>query len=150
MRIRTLAATIVTSLALGAGALAAAPSPQAEAFSVLDDFMAAFNARDEEAWIGTLHFPHVRIASGRTQIDADAAAFAEGMDFDAFAEATGWHHSAWTSREVTQAGPEKVHVKVRFTRYREDGSVLAVFDSLYIVAKRDGRWAVAARSSFAP
>ena len=126
------------------------PSPEAAAFAVLDAFMAAFNARDEAAWVATLHFPHVRIASGETRIDATAAGFQAGMDFDAFAEATGWHHSAWTSREVIQAGPGKVHVKVRFTRYRADDSVLAVFDSLYVVTRRDGRWGVAARSSFAP
>ena len=61
-----------------------------------------------------------------------------------------WDHSAWEKREVIHSGPDKVHIDTRFIRYRADGSVLASFDSLYIVTKQDGRWGVVARSSFAP
>ena len=130
--------------------LAEEATPEQHAMRVLDEFMAAFNARDEAAWAATLHFPHVRIASGATRLDPAREAMFEAFDFEQFAERFGWHHSAWVSREVVQSGPEKVHVVVRFARYREDGSVIAEFDSLYIVALRDGRWAVAGRSSFAP
>jgi hypothetical protein len=38
---------------------------------------------------------------------------------------------------------------VQFTRYRADNSVIGRYRSLWIVTKRDGAWAVAARSSFA-
>ena len=51
---------------------------------------------------------------------------------------------------MIHSGPDKVHVDTRFTRYRSDGSVIASYDSLYIVTKRDGRWGVLVRSSFAP
>jgi hypothetical protein len=61
----------------------------------------------------------------------------------------GWHHSAWDFRRVIAAGPGKVHLDVQFTRYRADNSVIGSFRSLWIVAANDGRWAVAARSSFA-
>ena len=37
-----------------------------------------------------------------------------------------------------------------FVRYRADGSVLSKFDSLYIVEFKNNRWALTARSSFAP
>jgi hypothetical protein len=47
------------------------------------------------------------------------------------------------------AGPEKIHFDVQFTRYRADDSVIGSYRSLYIVTRRDGRWAIAARSSFA-
>ncbi len=130
--------------------LADEPTPEQHAVRVLDAFMAAFNARDETAWTNTLHFPHVRIASGETRLDPSAEVMLEALDFDQFAERFGWHHSAWVSRVVVQSGPDKVHVAVRVARYREDGSVLAEFDSLYIVTLRDGRWRVAGRSSFAP
>jgi hypothetical protein len=112
--------------------------------------MTAFNARDEEALMATLHFPHVRVASGVTRWTATPEAMMSDLDFDQFAKRFDWHHSAWLSREVVQSGADKVHVIVRFARYREDGSVSAEFDSLYIVARRDGRWAVVGRSSFAP
>jgi hypothetical protein len=62
----------------------------------------------------------------------------------------GWHRSAWESREVLQSSEDKVHILVRFTRYREDDSVIGTYDSFWIVTKRDGRWGIQARSSFAP
>jgi hypothetical protein len=124
--------------------------PSHQAMRVLDEFMAAFNARDEKAWLATLHFPHVRVASGKTRLDATPEEMMSSFDFEQFAKQFDWDHSAWLSRDVVQSGPDKVHVVVRFARYRADGSVSAEFDSLYIVARREGRWAVVGRSSFAP
>ncbi len=58
---------------------------------VLDDFMAAFNARDIDAWQKTFNFPSVRLASNAMVIiDADfhkPEMFSRG----ALAE---WDHSA--------------------------------------------------------
>lgn len=125
-------------------------SPEQHAMQVLDDFMAAFNARDEVAWTNTLHFPHIRVASGETRLDPSAEAMRESFDFDQFAARFDWDHSAWLTRRVVQKGKDKVHVVVRFARYRADGTVTAEFDSLYIVTLREGRWAIAGRSSFAP
>ncbi len=129
---------------------AAEEAPEQEALRVLDAFMAAFNARDVEAWIATLNFPHVRIASGSVAVFPDAAAFRNNFEFARFAEQTGWSRSEWTERRVVQAGPDKVHYAVVFTRFREDGSVLARYESLYIVTKLAGHWGVQARSSYAP
>ena len=124
--------------------------PVQQAMGVLDDFMLAFNARDEPAWMATLHFPHVRIAGGATQLDATPEAMMASFDFEEFAKRFNWHHSAWLSREVVQSGPDKVHLAVRFARYDKHGNIVAEFDSLYIVTRWEGRWAVAGRSSFAP
>lgn len=117
---------------------------------VMDAFMSTFNARDEKAWAATFNYPHIRIASGKVRISETAADIEEEMDFAAFAKATGWHHSAWDKVELVEAGADKVHFAVRFTRYKEDGEVLAVYDSLYVVTRMDGHWGVQARSSFAP
>jgi hypothetical protein len=51
---------------------------------------------------------------------------------------------------VVHSGADKVHVAVVFTRFREDGSVLAKYDSLYVVTKQGEHWGVQARSSYAP
>ena len=61
-----------------------------------------------------------------------------------------WDHSAWERREVIHAGPDKVHIDTRFTRYRKDGTVIGGFDSVYVVTLQDGHWGVKIRSSFAP
>ena len=55
-----------------------------------------------------------------------------------------------TPASIAQAGPDKLHIAVVFTRFREDGSVLARYESLYVVTKQDGHWGVQARSSYAP
>jgi hypothetical protein len=52
-------------------------------------------------------------------------------------------------RKIIAADPTKVHLDVQFTRYRSDNSVIGSFRSLWIVTESGGRWAVAARSSFA-
>jgi hypothetical protein len=119
----------------------------AAAMKVLDDFMAAFNARDVEAFEATFNFPSVRLASNSLRViekgDHQPAMFATG----ALAE---WDHSAWERRDVIHSGPDKVHIDTRFTRYRADGSVIGGFDSIYVVTCQDGHWGVKARSSYAP
>jgi len=123
------------------------PDQVAAAQTVLDDFMAAFNARDVTAFEATFNFPSVRLASGRLVTlnagDMRPERFSEG----ALAE---WDHSAWDRREVIHAGPDKVHIDTRFTRYRKDGSVIGGFDSVYVITCEDGHWGVKIRSSYAP
>lgn len=119
----------------------------AAANKVLDDFMAAFNARDVKAWDATFNFPSVRLASNSLVI-LNAGDHQPGMfDRGALAE---WDHSAWERRNVIHAGSDKVHFDTRFTRYRKDGSVIGGFDSIYVVTCENGHWGVKARSSYAP
>lgn len=119
----------------------------AAAQKCLDDFMAAFNARDLPAFEKTFNFPSVRLASN-TLVLIEPGYHKPGM-FERGALAD-WHHSAWQRREVIHAGPDKVHLDTRFTRYRADGSVIGSFDSIYVVTCEDGHWGIKARSSFAP
>ena len=147
-------AVALGTLWLAAAAVPAAAddaSPEAQAaLAVMEAFLEAFNARDEAAWADTLLFPHVRLASGTVRVIDDREAFLAGADLDAFAASTGWDHSTWDDLEVIQEGPDKVHVRVRFSRFDGAGVRLASYDSLYVVERADGRWGVRARSSFAP
>jgi hypothetical protein len=119
----------------------------AAAMACLDDFMAAFNARDLAAWEKTFNFPSVRLASNRMVI-IEPGYHQPGM-FDSGA-LSDWDHSAWDRRDIIHAGADKVHIDTRFTRYRKDGSVIGGFDSIYVVTCEDGHWGIKARSSFAP
>jgi hypothetical protein len=116
------------------------------ALAVLDRFMAALNAGDEESLLATLHFPHYRLAGGSMRVWDQPGPYLSGFLARAGSE---WHHSAWDFRKVIAAGAAKVHLDVQFTRYRADNSAIGSFRSLWIVTKDGGRWAVAARSSFA-
>jgi hypothetical protein len=116
------------------------------ALIVLDGFMAALNAGDEPALLATLRFPHYRLAGGGMRVWDQPGPYLG--DFLGRAGAD-WHHSAWDFLRVIAAGPSKVHLDVQFSRYRADNSVIGSFRSFWIVTEKDGRWAVAARSSFA-
>jgi hypothetical protein len=119
----------------------------APAYKVTDDFMSSFNSKNAEAWGATFHFPSVRIASGTVRIINSPADLENSFTTLA---AQGWDHSAWTARKVVQCDAAKAHMLTTFVRYRADNSVLSQFNSLYIVELRNGRWALTARSSFAP
>ena len=147
---------ICTTAALSAVALLAAQPTSAPtvaegaALKSLDDYMAAFNARDADAWAATLNYPHVRIAGNEVKVWPTAAEYTADFDFARFAENAGWHHSAWDAKEILQSSADKVHVAVTFTRYKADGAKIESYDSLYIVTLKDGHWGTQARSSFAP
>ena len=113
----------------------------------LDDFMAAFNARDLAAFERTFNFPSIRLASNTLAIIEPGYHKAEMFERGALKD---WHHSAWERRNVIHAGADKVHLDTRFTRYRADGSIIGAFDSIYVVTCENGHWGIKARSSFAP
>lgn len=119
----------------------------APAYQVTDDFMRTFNSKNAAAWGATFHFPSVRIASGSVRVINSPADLEQSFGNLA---ATGWDHSGWEKRQVVQCGETKAHMLTTFVRYRADGSVLSKFDSLYIVEFKNSRWALTARSSFAP
>jgi hypothetical protein len=116
-------------------------------YDVTDRFMSSFNTKNAEAWGATFHFPSVRIASGNVRIINSAADLENSF---ATLGAQGWDHSAWAARRVVQCSDTKAHMLTTFVRYRADGSELSKFDSLYIVEFKSDRWALTARSSFAP
>src|SRR5512146_1915396 len=123
------------------------PEAVAAAQKVLDEFMAAFNARDIPAFEATFNFPSARLASQGLVILNKGDMKAERFTTGALAE---WDHSKWERRNVIHAGPDKVHIDTRFTRYRKDGSVIGGFDSIYVITNEAGHWGVKIRSSYAP
>jgi hypothetical protein len=126
----------------GAGTSSAARA----ALEVLDRHFAALNAQDAEALADTLHFPHYRLSRAGMRVWEGPETYL--ADFHARA-GEDWHHTAWGFRTVVAEDPDKVHLDVQFSRYREDGSVLGTFRALWVVTRRDGRWAAELRSSFA-
>ena len=118
----------------------------AAARDVMTAHFTALNARDEKALAATLHFPHHRLSGGalRTWDEPDTYF----GDFLARA-GDGWKHSTLDVADVFAADASKVHLDVRSTRYRTDGSELGSFRSLWVIAKLEDRWAAQLRSSFA-
>jgi hypothetical protein len=118
---------------------------------VLDDYMEPFNGVETlniEVWERSIHFPHYRLASGEMMIQNGPGE----LSLEALKRALGkeWHHSKWQRKSIVHLSESKVHVDTSFARFRKDGSVIASYDSLYILTKEDGRWGVKMRSSMAP
>jgi len=137
-------ASIRTSPLLLAALGVATPEAQASVdagLEVLERFLAAFNARDAQAWAQTLQFPHVRLTAGQVQQWAPAEDYARSNDIAALAD-TGWSFTRWDHVLPVHADPDKVHFALRFTRYDRQERPIASFDALYVVTKLDGRWGV--------
>lgn len=121
----------------------------AEARKAMDGFMAAFNAEDADAlrtiWF---HFPHVRFHSGTVTMMQTPADYSN-LVWSRLGQSQGWARTAWDYVEPIDEGPNKVHFRVQFTRYRADGTAIGSYKSLYIVTFKDNRWAIQGRSSWA-
>jgi 2-hydroxychromene-2-carboxylate isomerase len=121
----------------------------AACMETLDRFMAALNASDAAAMDAVMHFPHIRIAGGRVTVYEKPGS--NPMDlFDKLRREDNWARSAWNERKVVQRSASKLHMALTYTRYRADGSTLGVYESLYVLTLKEGRWGIQARSSFGP
>ena len=128
---------------------AADSAAEAQARNAMDEFMAAFNARDVRAWAATLNYPHVRFASNDVRVYNTPEDFVrENQNYPK--RLAPWHHSRWDAMSVVQSGPDKVHLAVTFVRFDADGKEIGRFPSLYVVTLKGGHWGVQGRSSFAP
>lgn len=121
--------------------------PLTTAMSVLDDYMAALNRGDEPGVNAACNFPHVRLAGGKVAVWPTYGDY-KLQDFVARA-GDGWDHSKWDERVPIHVGDNKVHLKVKFSRWKKDDSLIGRFETIYIVTYQDGHWGIQARSSFA-
>ena len=121
----------------------------AACMATLDRFMAALNAYDAAAMDAAMHFPHIRIAGGKVTVYEKPGA--NPMDlFDKLRKEDSWSRSVWNERKIVQRSESKVHMALTYTRYRADGSTLGVYESLYVLTLKEGRWGIQLRSSFGP
>ena len=124
-------------------------SRESEARAPIEAFFKAFNARDNVALKKTLNYPHVRInEAGSVNVWKDASE--AGTNFDGLAKNEGWARSSLDSVTMRQNDEVKVHFEVVFSRYKADGTKYATYQSLWVSTRKDGRWGIQARSSFAP
>ena len=117
--------------------------------AALDGMMAALNAGDgdqiKQRWF---HFPHVRFQGDKVHIMNTADDYRSPV-LARQGAAREWARSAWDYADPIDVGPEKVHFRVQFSRYRTDGSLIGSYKSLYIVTFKEGRWAIQGRSTWA-
>lgn len=120
-----------------------------QCMAVLDAFMAALNAYDAAGMDRAMHFPHVRIARGEVKVYP--AGGSNPMDlFDKLKAEDRWARSEWLRRDLVQFNDDKAHYALSYTRFRDDGSVIGEYESLYVLTRDAQGWGIMARSSFGP
>jgi len=120
-----------------------------EAIETFTRWAQAFNDRDADAMIAEMHFPHMRLAGTEFQTWVTSEDFrAPQDDMTVALKAEGWHTTITKSVTAAQAGPEKVHLVIRQSRQKVDGTEYNGFDTLWKFTKIDGVWGVQFRSSF--
>ncbi len=120
-----------------------------EAIASFRRWCIGFNVRNTEAQLAEMHFPHLRLAQNRFQWWATPDDFRVAQEENTRRlEEEGWHHTASLSIIPVQIGEDKVHLAIRQSRQRKDGTEYNGFDTLWIFTKRKGRWGVQFRSSF--
>ena len=123
--------------------------PATESIETFKRWAAAFNARDADAMVAEMHFPHMRLAGTEFQTWTTSEDFHGAQpSMTEMLQEEGWHTTVTKSIEAVQAGPEKVHLVIRQSRQRADGTEYNGFDTLWVFTKIEGRWGVQFRSSF--
>ena len=124
-------------------------SSGAEAKAAFQRWLDGFNARDSDAMIAEMHFHHLRLA--RTKFDSWDTSEDWLSGHDALTEkllAEDWDHTDLISMDAVQVSDEKVHLVLRQSRRKKDGTEYSGFDTLWIFTKEGGRWGAKLRSSF--
>ncbi len=150
IRIRRRAAmAIALFLLLGSARLVwsqGSGNDEADAMRALDAFLDGWNSRDVRKYASALHFPHVFLEAGTVRMFADEAQFfAVGADHWAGVQPE-WDHTVWEERKVIQRIGDTIHIAGRWARLDKSGKVLSKADVMYVVVKKNGRWALFTRS----
>jgi hypothetical protein len=111
--------------------------------------MVAFNAEDAEA-VRTqrFHFPHVRLHHGKVTVMQRPEDYHDVV-CQRRGQSVGWARTVWNFIETIETGPETVHFGAQFTRRRGNGGAIGSCRCWLIVTKRERRWVIQARSSWA-
>ena len=113
-------------------------------------WLQGFNARDRDAMVAELHFPHLRL-SGSNQIQVWDTAANINANFDEQTQKLkeeGWVRTDSNFIEAIQKGPDKVHLTMIQSRVHSDGREYNRFETLWIFIRENDRWGVKFKSSF--
>jgi hypothetical protein len=109
-------------------------------------YLEALNALNESDLADTLHFPHYRLAGNKLDCwlskDQYLADFRRRAGKD-------WARTAWKSITIQKESSVKVHLLVNINRFDKNETLIADFESLWVITFKKGKWAAQFRSSFA-
>jgi len=99
--------------------------------------------------IEEMHFPHIRLAGNEFQTWVTAEDFRDPQDqMTKMLLDEGWYVTVTKSITAVQSSDQKVHLVIRQSRQRKDGTEYNGFDTMWVFTKIKGKWGVQFRSSF--
>ena len=121
-------------------------SASVSALRVMRHHLQALNALNEVDLADTLHFPHYRLVGNK--LDCWLSKDQYLSDFRRRA-GKNWVRTAWKSINVQKESSVKVHLWVNINRFDKNETLIADFESLWVITFKKGKWAAQFRSSFA-
>jgi len=140
---------LLAALILAGRPAAAQGTGEAAARAVLDQYVEAWNAADNEAIADVSNFPRLSIGTAGQVVVRQNSDEIE-TDFNLLRQAEGWDHTTLDFVEAVHVGPDKVHYRVVSSRRRSDGSAYRTAPALYIVTRQNGHWGLQLQSILAP
>ena len=134
----------------GTGTVEAGDNALADAGSARDAvrrYFRALNSLDPEALADTIHLPHVRLSQSGLEYWRDREAFLAGTEPG---RQRTWSRIELERSEPIQSGANGTNLLIRYNRLNAEGETLSTYDAVFLVTQRDSKWAVQARSTFAP
>jgi hypothetical protein len=107
-----------------------------------DKFRAVFNRMDMAGLEGTVHFPHLRIASYPLQVLTGPGQHDHVCGNLAF---EGWTCSVWTDRRIIPRPQTTTHMLSTCVRFNASGQEYARYGGLHIIKCRTGSRGLTAR-----
>jgi hypothetical protein len=117
-----------------------------ESRTAIDGFLAAFNTGESTSMKKALAFPFVTYTLDGQIVVSEERERNIITDFARIKEKQSWQRSTFDKVEPVFVLPNKAHYRVTYSRHNTQGKRYATGQIIYIAVKRDGRWAVAARS----
>lgn len=127
------------------GEVAAPGSDPAQ--EAVESYFEQLNSLDPQALAATLHFPHVRLGASGLEFWRDEEEFLSGTEPG---RQRTWRLTTVESIEPIQVGATGANFAIRFARVNTQGEALSAYDAVFLVTRRDSKWAIQARSTFAP
>lgn len=113
----------------------------------VERYFEELNTLDPQALAATLHFPHVRLGASGLEFWRDEGEFLSGTEPG---RQRTWRLTTVEAIEPIQVGATGANFAIRFARVNSSGEALSTYDAVFLVTRRDSKWAVQARSTFAP
>jgi hypothetical protein len=70
--------------------------------------------------------------------------YADAVSYEA-ADAMGWHHSEWDTKDILAVSARKIHASAQWCRYDAAGGRILPNNVSYVITDVGGRWGIQAR-----